>query len=124
MITVGFEETTVCPHNVAFDTKVDCTMRSTEAVAMIDSIHGVNCPFAIKSGQVVVENAGIQVSRVLYTKHSVEKRILIQVTGLIELGCLLSKSLDRIRSLVIFMGVGPCARRSWGVCCKNGVVPC
>jgi hypothetical protein len=124
MIAVRFEETTVCPHKAAFDTEADCTMRLTEAVPMIDSIHGVNCPFAIKSGQVVVENAGIQVSRVLYTKHSVEKRILIQVTALIELGCLLSNSPDRIRSLAIFMGVGPGARLSWGVCCKKGVVPC
>jgi hypothetical protein len=81
---------------VSFDTEADRTMQSTEAVAMIDSIHGINWPFAIKSGQVVVENAGIQVSRVLYTKHSVEKRIPIQVTALIELGCLLSKSPHRM----------------------------
>jgi hypothetical protein len=112
MIAVSFEETTVGPFNAAFDAKADRTMRSTEAVAMIDLIHGINCPFAIKSGQLGVENAGIQVSRVLYTKHSVEKRTLIQVTALIELGCLLSKSPDPIRSLAIFMGVGPCARLS------------
>jgi hypothetical protein len=78
---------------VSFDTEADRAMRSTKAVAMIGSIHGINCPFAIKSGQVAVENAGIQVSCVLYTKHSVEKRILIQVIALIGLGCLvLSKS--------------------------------
>ena len=104
-------------------------MRLIEARATIGSICGINL-FAwtgvtIKSGQVAVKNAGIQVRRVLYTKHSVEKRILIQATALNDLGCLvLSKSPDRIQSLAIFTAVGPCARQSWGVCCKNGVVPC
>ena len=58
---------------------------------------------ASKFGRMVVENTGIQVSRVLYTKHSVEKRTLIQVTAMIDLGCLMvSKSLDQIRSLALF----------------------
>ncbi len=59
--------------------------------------------FAIEPGHAIVENAGIQVSRVLYTKHSVEKRILIQVTAMLDLSCVVfSESHDRIRSMATF----------------------
>ena len=79
----------------------------------------------MKFGQAAVKNTGIQVSRMLYTKHSAEKRILIQVTALIDLGYpMLLESPDQIRSMVFFIGVVPYAHQSWGIGCKNGVVPC
>jgi hypothetical protein len=53
--------------------------RFLREVAPASSI--TNDQVASKPDQVFVENGGMQASRVLYTKHSVEKRILNQVTA-------------------------------------------
>jgi hypothetical protein len=53
--------------------------RFLREVAPASSI--TNDQVASKPDQVFVENGGMQASRVLYRKHSVKKRILIQVTA-------------------------------------------
>jgi diaminopimelate decarboxylase len=55
------------------------------AQVIIPSIKAAKCRLAIEPGRVIVGNAGILVSRVLYTKESGEKRFLIQDAAMNDL---------------------------------------
>jgi diaminopimelate decarboxylase len=55
------------------------------ARVIVPAIKDVNCRLAIEPGRVVVGNAGILVSRVVYTKQSGEKRFLIQDAAMNDL---------------------------------------
>jgi diaminopimelate decarboxylase len=55
------------------------------AQAILPGIKAANCRLAIEPGRVIVGNAGILVSRVLYTKQSGEKRFLIQDAAMNDL---------------------------------------
>jgi diaminopimelate decarboxylase len=55
------------------------------AQVIVPGIKSVNCRLAIEPGRVIVGNAGILVSRVLYTKQSGEKRFLIQDAAMNDL---------------------------------------
>jgi diaminopimelate decarboxylase len=55
------------------------------ARVILPGVKAVNCRLAIEPGRVVVGNAGILVSRVLYTKQSGEKRFLIQDAAMNDL---------------------------------------
>jgi len=55
------------------------------AQVIVPRIKSVNCRLAIEPGRVIVGNAGILVSRVLYTKQSGEKRFLIQDAAMNDL---------------------------------------
>ena len=52
---------------------------------IVPGIKAANCRLAIEPGRVIVGNAGILVSRVLYTKQSGEKRFLIQDAAMNDL---------------------------------------
>jgi diaminopimelate decarboxylase len=55
------------------------------AQAILPAIKAANCKLAIEPGRVIVGNAGILVSRVIYTKQSGEKRFLIQDAAMNDL---------------------------------------
>ena len=55
------------------------------ARAILPGVKAANCRLAIEPGRVIVGNAGILVSRVLYTKQSGEKRFLIQDAAMNDL---------------------------------------
>jgi diaminopimelate decarboxylase len=55
------------------------------ARVIIPGIKAANCRLAIEPGRVIVGNAGILVSRVVYTKQSGEKRFLIQDAAMNDL---------------------------------------
>ena len=55
------------------------------ARVIVPGIKAANCRLAIEPGRVIVGNAGILVSRVLYTKQSGEKRFLIQDAAMNDL---------------------------------------
>jgi diaminopimelate decarboxylase len=55
------------------------------ARVIVPGIQAANCRLAIEPGRVIVGNAGILVSRVLYTKQSGEKRFLIQDAAMNDL---------------------------------------
>jgi diaminopimelate decarboxylase len=55
------------------------------ARVIVPGVKGVNCRLAIEPGRVMVGNAGILVSRVLYTKQSGDKRFLIQDAAMNDL---------------------------------------
>jgi diaminopimelate decarboxylase len=55
------------------------------AQAIVPGIKAAECRLAIEPGRVVVGNAGILLSRVLYTKESGEKRFLIQDAAMNDL---------------------------------------
>jgi diaminopimelate decarboxylase len=55
------------------------------ARVIVPGIKAVNCRLVIEPGRVIVGNAGILVSRVLYTKQSGEKRFLIQDAAMNDL---------------------------------------
>ena len=52
---------------------------------IVPGIKSVNCRLAIEPGRVIAGNAGILVSRVVYTKQSGEKRFLIQDAAMNDL---------------------------------------
>ena len=52
---------------------------------IVPGVKSVNCRLAIEPGRVVAGNAGILVSRVVYTKQSGEKRFLIQDAAMNDL---------------------------------------
>ena len=55
------------------------------AAAVLPAIKAMECRLAMEPGRVVVGEAGILVSRVLYTKQSGEKRFLIQDAAMNDL---------------------------------------
>jgi diaminopimelate decarboxylase len=55
------------------------------ARVIVPGIKAANCRLAIEPGRVIVGNAGILVSRVVYTKQSGEKRFLIQDAAMNDL---------------------------------------
>jgi diaminopimelate decarboxylase len=55
------------------------------ARVIVPGVKAANCRLAIEPGRVIVGNAGILVSRVLYTKQSGEKRFLIQDAAMNDL---------------------------------------
>jgi diaminopimelate decarboxylase len=58
---------------------------SEYARAIIDAAKGMDCTFIFEPGRVVVGNAGILVTRVLYTKGNEEKRFIIVDAGMNDL---------------------------------------
>ncbi len=55
------------------------------AAAVVPAIRATGCRLAMEPGRVIAGNAGILVSRVLYTKQSGEKRFLIQDAAMNDL---------------------------------------
>ena len=55
------------------------------AAAILPGVKAAGCRLALEPGRVIVGNAGILVSRVLYTKQSGEKRFLIQDAAMNDL---------------------------------------
>jgi diaminopimelate decarboxylase len=55
------------------------------ARAIVPGIKAIQCRLAIEPGRMIVGNAGILVSRVLYTKQSGKKRFLIQDAAMNDL---------------------------------------
>jgi diaminopimelate decarboxylase len=55
------------------------------ARVIVPGIKAANCRLVIEPGRVIVGNAGLLVSRVLYTKQSGEKRFLIQDAAMNDL---------------------------------------
>jgi diaminopimelate decarboxylase len=78
------------------------------ARVIVPGVKAANCRLAIEPGRVVVGNAGILVSRVLYTKQSGEKRFLIQDAAMNDLiRPALYESFHRIGPVAIPTGVPP-----------------
>ncbi len=64
-----------------------CEARTIEefAAAILPGVKATGCRLAMEPGRVIVGNAGILVSRVLYTKQSGDKRFLIQDAAMNDL---------------------------------------
>jgi diaminopimelate decarboxylase len=78
------------------------------ARVIVPGIKSVNCRLAIEPGRVIVGNAGILVSRVVYTKQSGEKRFLIQDAAMNDLiRPVLYESFHRIWPVVVPAGFPP-----------------
>jgi diaminopimelate decarboxylase len=78
------------------------------ARAILPGVKAARCRLAIEPGRVVVGNAGILVSRVLYTKQSGEKRFLIQDAAMNDLiRPALYESFHRIWPVVAASGMPP-----------------
>ena len=76
------------------------------ARVIVPGIKAAQCRLAIEPGRVIVGNAGILVSRVLYTKQSGEKRFLIQDAAMNDLiRPALYESFHRIWPVVVPAGV-------------------
>lgn len=58
---------------------------SEYARAIVDAAREIGCTFIIEPGRVIVGNAGILVSRVLYTKRNEEKKFIIVDAGMNDL---------------------------------------
>jgi diaminopimelate decarboxylase len=79
------------------------------ARVIVPGIKAANCRLVIEPGRVIVGNAGILVSRVIYTKQSGEKRFLIQDAAMNDLiRPALYESFHRIWPVALFAGI-PCA---------------
>src|SRR5579883_503291 len=84
--------------------------RSIEEFArvIVPGVKAARCRLAIEPGRVIVGNAGILLSRVLYTKQSGEKRFLIQDAAMNDLiRPALYESYHRIWPAVLPPGVPP-----------------
>jgi diaminopimelate decarboxylase len=78
------------------------------ARAILPGVKAAGCRLAIEPGRVIVGNAGILVSRVLYTKQSGEKRFLIQDAAMNDLiRPALYESFHRIWPVVVPAGLPP-----------------
>jgi len=55
------------------------------AKAVMDSVKDIDCTFIFEPGRVIVGNAGILVSEVLYTKTKVDKRFVVVDAGMNDL---------------------------------------
>ena len=76
------------------------------ARVIVPGIKAANCRLVIEPGRVIVGNAGILVSRVLYTKQSGEKRFLIQDAAMNDLiRPALYESFHRIWPVVTPVGI-------------------
>src|SRR5262249_24516379 len=84
--------------------------RSVEEFArvIVPGVKPAGCRLAIEPGRVIAGNAGILLSRVLYTKQSGEKRFLIQDAAMNDLiRPALYESYHRIWPVVLPVGVQP-----------------
>jgi len=78
------------------------------ARVILPGVKAAQCRLAIEPGRVIVGNAGILVSRVLYTKQSGEKRFLIQDAAMNDLiRPALYESFHRIWPVVVPAGLPP-----------------
>ena len=78
------------------------------AKAILPGIKASGCRLAIEPGRVIAGNAGILLSRVLYTKQSGEKRFLIQDAAMNDLiRPALYESYHRIWPVALAPGVPP-----------------
>ena len=78
------------------------------ARAILPGIKAAGCRLAIEPGRVIAGNAGILVTRVLYTKQSGEKRFLIQDAAMNDLiRPALYESFHRIWPVALAPGVPP-----------------
>ncbi len=78
------------------------------ARVILPGIKAAGCRLAIEPGRVIAGNAGILLSRVLYTKQSGEKRFLIQDAAMNDLiRPALYESYHRIWPVVLPAGVPP-----------------
>jgi diaminopimelate decarboxylase len=78
------------------------------ARAIVPGVKAAGCRLAIEPGRVIAGNAGILLSRVLYTKQSGEKRFLIQDAAMNDLiRPALYESYHRIWPAVLPAGVQP-----------------
>jgi len=78
------------------------------ARVIVPGIKAANCRLAIEPGRVIVGNAGILVSRVVYTKQSGEKRFLIQDAAMNDLiRPALYESFHRIWPVAVPAGLPP-----------------
>jgi diaminopimelate decarboxylase len=78
------------------------------AAAIVPGVKAAGCRLAIEPGRVIVGNAGILLSRVLYTKQSGEKRFLIQDAAMNDLiRPALYESYHRIWPVVLPAGLPP-----------------
>jgi diaminopimelate decarboxylase len=87
-----------------------CEARKVEEFArvIVPGVKQAGCRLAIEPGRVIVGNAGILVSRVVYTKESGEKRFLIQDAAMNDLiRPALYESFHRIWPVVIPAGFPP-----------------
>jgi len=87
-----------------------CEAKPVEEFArvILPGVKAANCRLAIEPGRVVVGNAGILVSRVIYTKQSGEKRFLIQDAAMNDLiRPALYESFHRIWPVVTPPGLAP-----------------
>jgi diaminopimelate decarboxylase len=78
------------------------------ARVIVPGVKSANCRLAIEPGRVIVGNAGILVSRVVYTKQSGDKRFLIQDAAMNDLiRPALYESFHRIWPVVLPAGLAP-----------------
>jgi diaminopimelate decarboxylase len=78
------------------------------ARVIVPGVKAAGCRLAIEPGRVIVGNAGILLSRVLYTKQSGEKRFLIQDAAMNDLiRPALYESYHRIWPVALAAGVPP-----------------
>src|SRR5262249_31002541 len=71
-------------YGIAYKGKEDRPIQDFAAV-ILPAVRAAGCRLVIEPGRVVVGNAGILVSRVLYTKQSGDKRFLIQDAAMNDL---------------------------------------
>ena len=82
------------------------------AAAIVPGVKATGCRLAMEPGRVIAGNAGILVSRVLYTKQSGEKRFLIQDAAMNDLiRPALYESFHRIWPVVVARRLARAARR-------------
>jgi diaminopimelate decarboxylase len=81
---------------------------SSFARAIVPGIRAAKCRLAVEPGRVIVGNAGILVSRVVYTKESGEKRFLVQDAAMNDLiRPVLYESFHRIWPVLLPPGLPP-----------------
>src|SRR5437016_7770018 len=100
--------------------------RSVEEVArvIVPAIKAADCRLAVEPGRVIAGNAGILLSRVLYTKQSGEKRFLIQDAAMNDLiRPALYESYHRIWPAVLTAGVPPVPEDSESAAAVAGTEP-
>ena len=100
--------------------------RSIEEFArvIVPGVKAAGCRLAIEPGRVIAGNAGILLSRVLYTKQSGEKRFLIQDAAMNDLiRPALYESYHRIWPVVLPAGVPPAPEDAESAAAVAGTEP-
>jgi diaminopimelate decarboxylase len=94
------------------------------ARVIVPAVKATGCRLAMEPGRVIAGNAGILVSRVLYTKQSGEKRFLIQDAAMNDLiRPALYESYHRIWPAVLPAGVPPVPEDSESAAAVAGTEP-